>query len=403
MIGRSRFILLAALLALHQSAGAQELLDLNKPITIDVPGMELPFVTSLQTIGGWPLTIRMLANKPLGVATGSAGLFPPAGGNKGWIVWTDPDGCFSLTSYPDGNNPACKPYLPPPGSNLTLQQILDLWHTAPHDETVLEFTLGVASQGSGGSPLWVYGYDVYGGCGNGVICSNSHKIEVGPSGGGYGRSTAVPGLVILSDTGVGREFNTDAVTGIKQTGKARNLAGFVTSVAFTLNDRMPVLPRTSVTAQMFVPYGLFKPILFVDYGNCPHPYTDSNGVLHQNMQPCAVWKWTLDGGPVFAATPTDGFKAFSSKVTTVRVFVVNGPAPEFLADVNGDGVVDSRDAKAAGYTVLSGERVLRFQTFEQEEFPGIPFDMVLGNGDSLDGMSSPPAPAGAGGVVKVPP
>jgi hypothetical protein len=90
-------------------------------------------------------------------------------------------------------------------------------------------------------------------------------------------------------------------------------------------------------------------------------------------------------------------------VTTVRIFVLDGAAPDHFDDMNGDGKVDSRDAlltinPATGmkFKLLSGERVIRFQTLVQEDSPGIDFDF---NGD---GMTFPVAPPGGGTIVKIP-
>jgi len=376
MMKRARFFVLAAAVLLHQGASAQELADLNKPITLDIPGMELPFVSSLQPLGGWPLTIRMFANKPIGIGTyGSRGLFPPEQ-SPAWIVWSDPDGCFSFAMALPGHE------------------------CASRDETYLEFAPGLTSQGSTGDPLIVKTYQ-FPTQDHPEIVGNKKERSLGLQLGGFGRSTAIPGLVILSDTGVGREFTLDEAKGIAQTGRARNLAGFVNSVAWTVNDRMPFLPRTSVTAQMNVPRGLFKPILFVDYGDCP----STPGLV------CEIWSWTLEGRSA-SGSPAAMLAALNGKVTTVRIFVVNGPAPEFLDDVNHDGVIDHRDALltlqpddqpgdgfntgGVPYRLISGERVVRFQTLDQEEFPGIPFDFD-GNG-----MVHPPAPAGPGGVGTIP-
>jgi hypothetical protein len=360
----SRFVVLAAAVLLCRGASAQELLDLNKPITLDIVG-HLPFVTSLQTRGGWPLTIRMLANKPIGIGTSGNGLIPPLG-DKAWIVWADPDNNFSFACTPN-------PFVQCP----------------PTDETYLEFTPGLTSQGTTGEQgqqIFHYDWATHG---------NTKSAFIGPHTGGYGRSSSIPGLVILSDTGVGREFIPDAARGIAQTGRARNLAGFVDSVAWDMNDRMPFLARTSVTAQMNVPNGLFTPITFVDYGACPLP----GG--YQRI--CPIWKWTIDGsfgtGPFFP----DMQAATEEKVTTVRIFVVDGPAPDLVANENGDNVIDSRDVTrmtnpvtGKPYKLLSGERVIRFQIFLRQAAAGIPFDL------DGDGIAEFPLPAGGGGIVKIP-
>jgi hypothetical protein len=374
MMKSTRLFVVAAAALLHQSASAQELLDLKKPITLDIPGMELPFVTSLQPLGGWTLTIRMFANKPLGIGTESNLGLPPAQ-SKAWIVWADPDGRFSFGCLPNPEY-ACP---------------------LPVDETYLEFAPGLSPQRGTGDFLTVKSYTTKP-PGTPQVGNTTDKPLWSLHGGGFGRSSAVPGLVILSDTGVGREFTYDPVTAIHQTGKARNLAGFIDSVAWTVTDRKPFLPRTSVIAQMNVPNGLFQPILFVDYGACEYTGTSGN----KFWGACPTFKWSIDG------KRTDGDTAsvlneWKAIATTVRIAVVDGPAPDLLEDMNGDGVIDSRDliritnpVTGSPYKLLSGERVVKFQTLEDYMFPGIQFDF------DGDGMVHPPAPAGGGTVKPIP-
>jgi hypothetical protein len=248
----------------------------------------------------------------------------------------------------------------------------------PIDETYLEFTLGLpALAGTGPRPPAVWTY-------SGVDHANTGTRSVGPAA-GYGASPAVPGLVILSDTGVGRDFTPHPTAGIIRNATAVNLAGFVNSVAWTANDRMPLLPRTVVTAQMNVPFGLFMPIVLFDRG--PNPQ--------------ATKLWQIDGTNG-SGTEADLAKALNARVTTVRIFVLDGPAPDQIADLNGDGVIDARDAllktnpvTGKPYKLLSGERVVRLQTLV-EEYSGIDFDFD-GNG-----MFPPVAPPG-GGTIKTPP
>jgi hypothetical protein len=371
MTSTSRLVALIAGLLLSGGAGAQELADLNKPITLDIPGMELPFVTSLQPLGGWPLTFHLLANKPIGLGTLSSGPLPAGEGTKAYVVWADPDGQWSF---------GC---LHGPGATCP-----------PVDETYLEFRPGLTAQGSSGDRLTVkaflpapYGSGLY----NGNVFD--HPIW-SLHAGGFGKSSALPGLVVLGDTGAARQFTADPALGIARTGLAWNVAGFIGAVAWTASDRMPFLARTSVTAQMNVPTGLFQPILFVDFGTCVG-YGGYPSI-------CPSWKWSIDG--VYReGDPTTVIAAWRAIVTTVRAFVLDGPAPDLIGDLNHDGVIDARDAllmtnpvTGSGYKLLSGERVVKFQTVEDYPFPGIMFDF------DGDGMVQPPAPAGAGGVVKIP-
>jgi hypothetical protein len=363
MTRTSRLVALVAGLLLSGSAGAQELADLNKPITIDLPGLELPFVTSLQPRANWPLVIRLLANKPLGYVS-TDGDFPTADGAKGTLVWADPDGAFAGKCMAAGT---CPP---------------------PTNATYLEFTRGPSSQGSSGSPLLV---NCYTGAGR------TH-CPVGPPAGGYGQSSALPGLVVLSNTGVGREFTLDPASPVAYTGALQNLAGFVDSVTWTVNDHMPFLARTSVVAQMVVPYGLFIPLVFSDKGPCRLP----NGL----PTPCPP-HYSIEGTFAYGGL-ADALAARDAFVTTLRIFVLDGPAPNVIRDMNHDGVIDARDAllltnpvSQKPYRLLSGERVVRFKTLEYDYCPGLDnwwFDWA-GQGTPSECDN----PQFSGGIAKVPP
>jgi hypothetical protein len=72
--------------AFAQNASAPQ----DVPATIDVPGTKAN-VVSLQTAGAWPLTIRLLANRPIGIATVSVPDSFPTRTQRAFIVFVDPD------------------------------------------------------------------------------------------------------------------------------------------------------------------------------------------------------------------------------------------------------------------------------------------------------------------------
>jgi hypothetical protein len=100
----------------------------------------------------------------------------------------------------------------------------------------------------------------------------------------------------------------------------------------------------------------------------------------------------VDGGPLATNITNLG-----DKVTTLRIFVVNGTAPSVLSDLDGNGVVDSKDAVLAGYSLISRETTLRFRTFSQDEIPGFVVDL-----DGNQEAPHPPLPAGGGQVSPIP-
>jgi len=370
----------------------------------------------IETIGGWPLDLRLTADNGqlLGVGTVVTPFPFPAYDQRGFLVFKDPNNCLSFTL----NSPCPTP-----------------------DETYLEFTAtdekpGVPTlsgnperlahlteEGGGGRPQlfgfdfpsksntapFQIGPDVGGGrehrCaphpvyfGGGAICQVDSDCPEGQTcqlftdGYGFGADDALPGLVVLADRGVGvvLDQTPGSPPAPRSPRQARNLAGLLNSVSWELDD---AIRHTSVNAHMTVPNGLVGPTIFADICvGVPNP----NAVCEGSALPIVQ----LDGGPQQSrCIGCQEFRDYlSSLITTVRVFVVNQTAPDLLTDLNGDGVVDAKDAALAGYTLLSNAVTVQFKVFHQEgEFPDVFFDF---DGNGSGGV--PVAPA-AGGTITKPP
>jgi len=418
----------AALLLTALPAAAQETAPpQGEMVSIEVVGTK-PSVVSLQTGGSWPLTIRLLANWPLGIATVSIPEPYPESPQRGFIVFADPDDCFSF-SLEQLQGSAVEPC---PGG---------------HDETYLEFApdmnLAGLEKSSGYDdpenpppspsvvglnplklplgdpqpfPAWNAPPPPGPGCPPPNPGANDEVAYPGPSTGGdakdnvgYGASPNIPGLVVLSDTGVGNVWVNDVVGGalegvkLASPRRARNLAGFANLIGLTLNDRKsPTQGRASVTAAFHVGRDLFKPVALVDWDQL-----DASGIACEYDAVCNPLcdivddrvAWRLEGGPLTFGSDTWSFRdALNAHITTLRIFVVSGTAPDELVDQNGDGIVSIRDAQAMGLTPLSRESIVRVQSLHQEVEPGlgIPFDFFG------DGIDPPPAPAGGGSINGIP-
>jgi hypothetical protein len=421
----SGFFTVALLLALP-SAGRAQPFGPQKPITIEVISPKLGVLNPIlpssllprETTGGWPLTIRLTSNNELGVGTRAIPPVFPVEAVTGFLIHEDPDSCpsFSLVILSPG---PC--------------------FDAPVDETFLEFTndtdqVGVPdgqgnhfrrialtdSLGGGQPSMLVFDPQTgtnsslrgYGprtsalnstdtlvqrcvnrfGIGNAACSSDADCTgPTGPTcetvplefdGKGWGADDDLPGLVLLANTGPSLvlDQNFDFPAGPKQT---RNSAGFLTSVAWELNDSTK---HSNVVAHMNVPDRLFQPV--VQFDSCVGaPPTVPNG-------PCGSPNlFRVDGGP-----ETADISQLPNRVTTIRIFVVNGTAPSILSDLDGNGVVDSKDAVLAGYTLISKETTVRLRTFSQDEVPGFLVDL----GDDNGLVPPPPLPAGGGKITQVP-
>ena len=370
------------------------------PITIDVPGVH-DGVVSLQTAGAWPLTIRLMANNAIGIGVYRFPDVFPTGSQQGFIVFQDPDGCFSLASTPSGSG--C------PGVGKVDESYLEFTPTINLPNLPKSPIENVPTVPLGESPSLVAWAPPEGQPSETNPGANSTEHSIGPLVGsidvndnyGYGASPNLPGLVILSDTGVGLVW--DPYFNLAHPKTARNLAGLVNSVAWTLNDCIGWktisdgcdVGRTSVTAHINVPgvsggapyRGLFTPVVRVDF-NYPNSASQWEDISYQIDG--QAWKT----GGTLSALHAD----LASRVTTLRVFVVNGRGPSELSDLNGDDRVTAKDAVLAGYHLLSGEKIIRFWTYHQEEafLLGVAYDK---NGN---GMRYPPAPAGGGGMTGIP-
>ena len=419
----SVLLILVVALALPEAVEAQ-LFGTSKPITIEVISPKLgllnPFLPSRflpqETTGGWPLTVRLTSNGELGVGTRSTPPPPfPVYGGTGFLIFTDPDGCpsFSLTILTPG---PC--------------------FGAPVDETFFEFTNDVDQAGvpddagndsrrialtdslGGGPPsmlafepttgtntrLQTYGPRTSGPNSTDTLvqkcvgrfgmtssdCTSDADCPAGPAdltcqtvplefdGVGWGADDDAPGVVMLANTGPGVVL--DPSFNFPTPRQARNLAGFLTSVAWELNDSTK---HSNVVLHMNVPNGLFQPV--VQFDNCVGEMISSSACTGGEL-------FRVDGGP-----PVTSIANLGDRVTTLRIFVVNGTAPSILADLDGNGIVDSKDALLAGYTLISRETTLRFRTLPQDEIPGILVDL---DGNHL--MLSPVLPAGGGKITQIP-
>jgi hypothetical protein len=422
---RSLFLAAASLVALPAAVRAQ--LFAQKPITVEVVSPKLGLINPIlpssalpkETTGGWPLTIRLTSNNELGVGTRATPPAFPEEGQTGFLVFTDPDGCPSFSLLVLSPGPCFNPAV---------------------DETFLEFTTDTDQVGVpdllgnplrrialtdslGGGPPSMLVFDpqtgtnshlqAYGprtsavnstdtlvqrcvnrfGVGN-VDCSadadctspigaTCETVPLESDGYGWGADDDLPGLVLLADTGPSLvlDQNFNFPSGPKQ---VRNSAGFLTSAAWELNDSTK---HSNVVAFTNVPNRLFQPVVQFDPCVGTPPVTP-NG-------PCGSPSlFRVDGG-----SETADISGLPNKVTTLRVFVVNGTAPSILSDLDANGVVNSKDAVLAGYTLLSAETTLRFRTLSQDvEVPGFLVDL----GDHNGLVPPPPLPAGGGQITPVP-
>jgi hypothetical protein len=442
-----RFFLIALALCSSSLAAPAPPFAAPKPVTLTVLApispSEFPILigrflnTPTETSGGWPITIQLSFdnNQLLGIATEYTPPVFPLTGVRGYVVFNlgaNPCRSFLPIEYENEDHPCTQvdetyveftPNVLLPGVSNAKGNPDQLFHLTdtggggqPHIQTGDPVTLVSYGPGTGGadSPInlclpesYVFPIDLS----LATVCSDP-GVSVCPDyprsrtcrtvasvldGYGYGASASLPGLVIVADAGPGVMLGQDPT--VNQSGdyflrdaqghrQARNLGGFLSAVSYELNNS---LKMTSVLAHMNVPDGLFDPVIVLDpcVGAPFDPGDPANEIPPSGCEQPAEYR--VDGGPVTTTTPDP------NRLITVRMFVVNRTAPDTLADGNNDGVVDSKDAVLAGYTLLSNEVKVQFKILNQNEFPYLFVD--------LDGNHSfPPiaAPAGGGTVTKPP-
>jgi hypothetical protein len=257
-------------------------------------------------------------------------------------------------------------------------------------------------------------------------CVNGHSWHpqyVGPNLGyqndpiRFGRSPRLPGLVILADHGPGLLTtpldydnpppNPTTVTPPRPSeffdpvypAEAWNLAGLFNSVGFTFlnNATAPVgWGRLKLQAHLNVPPALFTPVVLVDR-IIDNPVM-IDGVLCGEEWGQALYR--MDGGPLSCLDQLGTYYSVdplvNPVVVTVRAFLVDGDAPDIVADMDGNGLLDINDVIDMGYTPLSWQQAIRFRQLHELE-SGHPYDFD-GNGEA----GGPVLGARAGGITGVP-
>ncbi len=384
----------------------------DPPVSLHIDAPSSSGGLALLSESGWPITIRLDVELPPPPDEGDPEPLPayavqpdfPVVGESGFLIFDDPDGC--LNPPKDGwqvnfGDPDCTD---PP---------------APSDETYLEFWLDVDLAGAeddDGNPdrqMDLLDSNSSGGpefdrwsSGGVLACipdSNDPNCnQFGPDTGGettdgygIGANDDLPGLVVIAQYGIGNTYNEPNFLQTTPVG-ARNLAGLVNSVTYELSvleesravppkgkppgggppGGEPPGPPNTVTefsriwAHLNMPPGVVRHI--IQYDACVGEITYTDPPDNTEIDHCGPGElWRVDGGPIETA-PMDyerpdaaSIDLLESTVFEVRAFLVAGQGPNELFDLTGDGVVDSADAEAAGYTLLSNEDSFEFLQLSQ--------------------------------------
>ncbi len=166
----------------------------------------------------------------------------------------------------------------------------------------------------------------------------------------------LPGLVLMADIGPMRVFDEDFNL---EGSRIRNFAGMLNSVSIELRDRRD---RSSIMAFLRVPDGLLEPLTLVD-----------RSIADPNID----FMTRRDSGPIQAhnfSSPPLGLPGVVAEVlatfpdvnVTVRAVIVEGEAPSFIDDLDGNGIYSSKDLQLAGFELLSNEATLRIHAIQND-------------------------------------
>ena len=170
---------------------------------------------------------------------------------------------------------------------------------------------------------------------------------------GFAADEDLPGLVLMADIGPLRVFDEhfDLVGR-----RIRNFAGMLSSVGIELVDKND---GSSIIAILRVPTGLLEPLTVIDRSL---PGSTFELLTRQDSGPIQSFDFpSTPGVPEILSTLPD-------VNVTVRAVVVDGEAPDFIDDVDGDNKLTARDLRLAGYTLLSNEATMNIHAVQNDAF-----------------------------------
>jgi hypothetical protein len=307
----------------------------------------------------WPLILRFESRTAVGFAASATA----EGQKREALIMRDPDGCPNLFSLVDD---LMLPAFDPECAGLPEDEIWIQLQTEKFDTFELE-----DNRQTGNDFIQARLVDdeyVAGALLNTpyLELKNGKVDPVGPRTGGsvvdgygYGADDDFASLVIMADIGGARVFDTDFN---RVPGVIRNLAGIVNTVSAELVDGRN---QTAVTATMHPLAGVFEPIAVFDFSISDPVYAGYDYLQRVDSGPVTAFhlmsEIPVESDPIDKANRyyDELLSTYYPVTVDVRAVVVEREAPEFIHDLNGDGVYSAADVRMAGYDLVSNEVEMR--------------------------------------------
>jgi hypothetical protein len=374
------------------------------PVQLHIDAADSNGGLALLSESGWPLTIKMVIDFPEGEEFPAYAIQPnfPVKGDWGFLIFDDPDGCLNppapswqLQPSLECGVPETLPpdwdwddYTPPESDEIYMEfwPDVDMAGSMDHSGNADRRADLLDSAGSRGPEFQIWDAGV---CDPGT--DDADCIRMGPPTGGeisdgfgFGADDDIPGLVVIAEYGVGRVFDEPDFELSDPVG-AVNLAGLVNSVAYDLSDlhkessktkgakgkpTVTITEQARVWAHINMPHGVVRHLLQYDACTGTVTWQPPDNTSPDSCDGNDLWR--IDGGPVeeppiiFGRGDAASVALLEADSYTLRVFLVAGQAPNRLIDEDDDGDVDSADAVAAGYILLSNEDSITLLQLSQQ-------------------------------------
>jgi hypothetical protein len=180
---------------------------------------------------------------------------------------------------------------------------------------------------------------------------------------GYGADDDLASMVLIADVGGARVFdeNFDLVPGV-----VRNIAGFISMVSAEDIDGRG---QTAITASMHVLAGVFEPIAIVDAGISDPSLAGYEYAIRVDSGPVKGFNLDAPFPPDFPGAANDFYDELLSQyypaTVKIRAVLVNGEAPDYIYDMDGNGRYTARDVQLAGFQLLSNEVEMKLELTQQ--------------------------------------